>query len=275
MQTDVILPETKLLDNPKLLNLSVKAWFVAAAIGQWIFGIYVIAVYYVAAFTGQFEKWNVVLPKGYVVGDWKGNLMVGIHVLLAAIIVIGGPLQIIPQFRERFRKFHKWLGRVYVFTAMTVSLAGVIMVWTRGSVGDTYMHITNTLQIIYIFWFGYMAIRTARNKEFGQHRKWALRLFMVTNGVWFFRVGLMAWLLINQAPVGFDPETFSGPFLWVLSTIAYATPVALILLELYFYTQEKQTQSLSNLTAGIISIFTVITVVGIIGATMGMWVPRI
>ncbi|MFN3847773.1 MAG: DUF2306 domain-containing protein [Spirosomataceae bacterium] len=275
MQTSVQLSQKKLLYNPKLLDLSVKAWFVAAAIGQWIFGIYVIAVYHVATFKGQFEKWNVVLPKGYVAGDWKGNLMVGIHVLLAAIIVIGGPLQIIPQVRERFGAFHKWLGRIYVFTAMVVSLAGVIMVWTRGTVGDTFMHTTNSLQIIYIFWFGVQAVKTARNKEFKKHRKWALRLFMVTNGVWFFRVGLMAWLVINQAPVGFNTETFSGPFLWVLSTFAYAVPISLILLELYFYAQKKRTQSLSNLTAGVISVFTIITVIGIIGATLGMWLPRI
>lgn len=98
---------------------------------------------------------------------------------------------------------------------------------------------------------------------------------MVANGVWFFRVGLMAWLVINQAPVGFNPDTFTGPFLWVLSTIAYAVPISLILLEMYFYAQKKQNQAFSNATSVTIFLFTIIMAIGIFGATMGMWLPRI
>jgi Predicted membrane protein (DUF2306) len=261
--------------NPKLLNLSAKIWFIIATIGQWIFGFYVVSVYHVSTFKGDFEKWNTVLPKGYVVGDWKGNLLVGIHVILAAIMIIGGPLQFIPPIRERFRTFHRWLGKTYVVTAIIVSSVGFIMVWTRGTVGDTFMHVTNSIQAFYIIIFAILAIKFARKRQFANHRMWALRLFMVANGVWFFRVGLMAWLVINQAPVGFNPGTFTGPFLWVLSTFAYAVPISLILLEMYFYAQKKQNQAFSNATSATIFLFTIIMTIGIFGATMGMWLPRI
>ena len=36
------------------------------------------------------------------------------------------------------------------------------------------------------------------------------------NGVWFFWLGLLLWLMIHQQPVGFDPKTFTGPFLTFL-----------------------------------------------------------
>ncbi len=205
-------PQKKTNYSPKLLDFSAKFWFIIATVGQWIFGFYVVSVYHVSTFKGDFEKWNTVLPKGYVAGDWKGNLMVGIHVLLAAIMVIGGPLQFIPQIRERFRTFHRWLGIIYVYTAIIVSSVGFLMVWTRGTVGDTFMHIANSMQTFYIIIFAVLAVKFAREKQFAKHRNYTLRLFMVANGVWFFRVGLMAWLVINQAPVGFNPDTFTGAF---------------------------------------------------------------
>jgi len=280
METQLLSSEKILVKGnyrPKILDFAAKFWFIAATIGQWLFGLYIIAFYHTSTFTGDFEKWNRVLPKGYVAGDWKGNLMVGIHVILAAVIVIGGPLQIIPFIRDRFRTFHRWLGRVYVFTAIIVSSAGLIMTWTRskGLIGDTFMHISNSMQAVYIIAFAILSIRYAQKGQFDKHRRWTLRLFMVANGVWFFRVGLMAWLVLNQGPVGFDTDTFTGPFLTFLSLFTYALPLSVIMLEMYFYAQKIKNQLFSYLTSGIIFLFTIIMAIGIFGATMGMWLPRI
>jgi hypothetical protein len=260
--------------SPKILDLTSKFWFAATTIGQWIFGLYIIAVYYVPTLSLEFEKWNKVLPKGYVTGDFKGNLVVGIHVILAAIVVIGGPLQFMPFIRDRFKKFHRALGKTYVLTTMLISIGGLIMVWTRGTVGDMIQYVNISIQAIYIILFGALTIKFARERKIINHRIWALRLFMVSSGVWFFRVFLMAWLVIHKAPVGFDPETFSGPFLSVLSTLVYSIPLSLIVLELYLLAQKRQNQTLSNVTSFIILIFTLCMVVGITGATMGMWLPR-
>lgn len=260
--------------SPKILDLTAKLWFTIATVGQWIFGYYIVAFYHISTFSGDFEKWNKVLPKGYVAGDWQGNLMTGIHVVLAAVVVIGGPLQIMPFVRNRFPMFHRILGRVYVFTAMLISIVGLAMVWTRGTVGDMTQHVNISIQSVYIVAFAVLTIKFAREKQFIKHRMWALRLFMVANGVWFFRVGLMAWLVIHQAPVGFNPETFSGPFLSVLSTVVYSVPISLILLEMYFYAQKKQNQTFSYATSAVIFVFTLVMALGIFGATMGMWLPR-
>ena len=259
----------------RMLTFAAATWLVVATLGQWLFGLYILLFYGKTTLTGDFARWNQVLPHGYVEGDWKGNLIVGSHVLLAAVLVIGGPLQLIPPIRQNFPRFHRWLGRTYVTTAIVVSSAGLLMVWTRGSIGDLTQKISISLQTIYIISFALLAIRSARARQFDQHRAWALRLFMVTSGVWFFRVGLMGWLLVNGGPVGFDPETFTGPFLTALAVFTYAFPVSLLVLELYFYAQKNQNNTLRRITAALIFLCTVIMAIGIFGATMGMWLPRI
>ena len=154
-------------------------------------------------------------------------------------------------------------------------MAGLIMVWTRGTVGDMTQAISINIQAIYIILFALLAIWYARARQFTKHRVWAMRLFMVVNGVWFFRVGLMAWLLINGGPVGFDTKTFTGPFLTALAVFTYAIPLSLIMLELYLYAQKKQQNVFSIFVSVLISLFTLLMGIGIVGATMGMWLPRL
>lgn len=270
-----LVQKINIVKSEKLLELSGKFWFIVATIGQWLFGIYVIAFYHTSAFAGDFEKWNRVLPTGYVPGDWMGNLSVAIHVLLGGIITIGGPLQFVPIIRTRFKEFHKWLGRVFVATVIIIGLAGLVMVWVRGSVGDLFMHISISISAVYLITFAVLTIRNAMVKDFKLHRKMALRLFMIANGGWFFRIGLMAWIVVNSGPVGFNTETFSGPFLWALSAFSYSFPIALILLELYFYAQEQKNQVLNISAAVIIFAATFLTAFGVLATAFMQWFPRI
>lgn len=276
MTTSVLSPQpVRKLRFVKTLRVTATLWLIVATVGQWLFGAYILLFYGRSTFSGDFERWNNVLPHGYVEGDWKGNLVVGVHILLAAILVIGGPLQLMPQVRDRFRTFHRRLGRLYVTTAIVVSTAGLIMVWTRGGVGDMTQRVSISIQAIYIISFALLSIKYAKARQLEKHRNWTLRLFMAVNGVWFFRVGLMCWLLINGGPVGFSPQTFTGPFLTALSLFTYAIPLSLLVLEMYLYAQRKQNRLFSLFTSAIILLFTVIMTIGIVGAIIGMWLPRL
>lgn len=263
----------KSLNPKKILSWSAGFWFITATLGQWMFAFYVMAFYGRATATGNIEKWNVVLPKGYVSGDFFGNLVVGIHLLLAAIIIICGPLQIISQTKKYMPTFHRWSGRLYIFTAVITSLSGLIMVWTRGSVGGLAQHISISVNAILILVSVFFTVRYALNDDLKRHRMWALRLFLVVNGVWFFRVGLMFWLLINGRPVGFNPDTFEGPFLIFLSISQYTIP--LILLELYQRAKMGKSGSLNLAVSALLALFTLVMAIGIFGATVGIWLPRI
>lgn len=259
----------------KLLNLAAAVWLVVTTVGQWAFGGYIVAFYGKSTASGDLSKWNHVLPHGYVKGDWVGNLVVGVHVLLAAVMVLGGPLQLMPFIRRSAPWFHRWLGRLYVTTAVIVATGGLVMVWTRGAVGDRVQHFSISIQTIYIMLFALLAWRYARARRFDLHRKWALRLFMVVSGVWFFRIGLMCWLVLNGGPAGFDPKTFSGPFLTALAVLVYALPVPLGVLELYFYAQKEAKRGITTAVALLIFVMTALMAIGIFGAIAGMWLPRI
>ncbi|MEM1124114.1 MAG: hypothetical protein AAGJ18_26995 [Bacteroidota bacterium] len=53
----------------------------------------------------------------------------------------------------------------------------------------------------------------------------------------FFRIFLMLWLTIHQTPVGFDPDTFQGPALNMISTFSYILPI--LFAEFYFAAKTK------------------------------------
>ena len=159
MTTNTHVLQPPKLDAPfatRILTFAASAWLVVATVGQWLFGVYILLFYGKSTLTGNFEQWNKVLPHGYIEGDWKGNVVVGIHILLAAILVIGGPLQLIPSVRQYLPRFHRWLGRIYVTTAIVVSTAGLIIVWTRGSVGDVVQHMSISIQAITLYRLPYL-----------------------------------------------------------------------------------------------------------------------
>ena len=257
----------------KALKRAAVLWFLVAVIGQWVFAYYVVAFYGGAAVRGDLAAWNKVVPHGIVPGDTLGNFAFAAHVLLAFIVTVGGPLQLIPRIRSRAPTFHRWNGRIYMLTAFAISIDGLYMILTRGTIGGLSQHASISLNAVLIMIFAAMALRYAIARDIAAHRRWALRLFMVVSGVWFFRVGLMMWILANNGPVGFDPETFQGPFLNFLGFAQYLLP--LTILELYLRTQDRAgTPGRFIMAAGLL-VLTVAMGVGIFGAYMGMWLPRL
>ena len=83
----------------------------------------------------------------------------------------------------------------------------------------------------------------------------------------------MFWLFVHGRPVGFDPETFRGPFLVFLGFAQYLVPLAV--LELYFFAQRKTSTKVKIGMSIVMLILTFITALGTFAATMGMWLPRI
>lgn len=256
----------------RALKVATRFWFVIAVAGQWMFACYVAAFYGGSAVRGDLQAWNKVMPHGHVPGDTMGNLAIAAHLFLAVIIIVGGPLQLIPQIRSHAPAFHRWNGRIYMPAVFLTSLAGLYMVWSRGTVGDTVQHLGITLDAILIMVFAVLALRYAVAREITTHRRWALRLFMVVNGVWFFRVGLMFWIAVNQGPAGFDPKTFTGPFLSFWSFADYLLPLAI--LELYLRTKERAGATGRFAMALGLFVVTLAMGTGIVVATMGMWLPR-
>jgi hypothetical protein len=256
----------------KALRLAARLWFLAAVTGQWIFVAYLIAFYGGSAARGEREAWNEILPRGYVPGDTMNNVAVAVHLILAVVIMLGGPLQLIPRIRQLAPRFHHWNGRVYLPSVVITSIAGLYMVWFAGNEVRLMPHIGVSLDALLIIVFAALTLRHAVARRLDSHRRWALRLFMVVNAGWFFRVGLMQWVFVNRGAVGFDPKTFTGPFITFLSFADYLLP--LFILELYLFTKARGTSAGRFAMAGTLVVLTIAMAIGIFAASMVLWLPR-
>ena len=114
------------------------------------------------------------------------------------------------------------------------------------------------------------AVRYAIARDIRNHRRWALRLFMVVSGVWFLRVGLMGWVIVNRGPVGMT-ETLSGPADIVMVFGSYLIPLAV--LELYFAAGRSRSVPAKLAVAALVAVAAAYTSAGVFGTIAFMWMP--
>ncbi len=241
-------------------------------LGQVIFAAYVIANYGGDVLRGDVRAWNETLIHGILSGDPVGNAAVAVHLALAVIITLCGPLQLVPHLRARAPGFHRWNGRVYLFIAFTASLGGLYMIWSRGTLGGLVNQLAISGNAVLIMFCATLALRHALRREFEAHRRWATRLFLAVSGVWFFRVGLMAWIAANGGPVGVGDE-LDGPFAVTWAYGQYLLPVAVY--ELYLRALDGRAALARLAAAGLIAALTLLMAVGTVMATLFMWLPRL
>lgn len=253
-------PALGLLRRP--LPSAVGLWFLVAATGMLIFAAYIGVSYGAAALGGRPGE------SRWVAGDGLGNSMLSVHLIFALLLTVIGVLQLVAPLRRRVPGLHRGLGRIFMVGALLASVSGFYLVWVRGTVGGPVMHAAISLNGVLIITFAVLAWRHARARQFDVHRRWALRLFIAVSGVWFFRVGLMLWLMLWQRPVGFDPQTFTGPFVYALSFAQFLVPLAV--LEIYLRAHGRSL----GLSIALV-LLSVATAGGIFGAAMGLWLPRL
>ncbi|MEM0930547.1 MAG: DUF2306 domain-containing protein [Pseudomonadota bacterium] len=247
------------------------AWFLVAVIGQLAFVVFILAYYGTRTAAGDYPSWNdKQLIMGYVKGDFWGNLSFAVHVLLAAVMTFGGILQLIPALRRRVPALHRWNGRVFLATAMILSFTGIGMTWLRGANLAVIAGAVTSINGLMIILFGALTFRYALARKIAIHERWAMRTFMVANGVWFFRLSIMSWIVINQGPRGMN-STLSGPGDIFVACVAYFLPV--ISLEIYQAAKRSNGDAAKIIGAFYVIAMTLLTAVGIFGAISFMWLP--
>ena len=260
---------TRVATAATMLRMSARFWFTVAAIGQLAF-VYFIARFYIPpTLQGQLEAWNrKALITGYVPGDDAGNFAFGVHVVLAAVITASGLVQLLPVIRRRAPALHRWNGRVFVTLAVVMSLGGLWLVWGRG----TYLTIPGAVSISLLGVLTLVAAATtvwhARARRIASHEAWALRLFLLCSGVWFQRVGYMAWIILNGAPVGIGPR-MDGAFDIAWGFGQFILP--LTVLELYLLARRSMSPGLKASVAALLGLLTLVMAVGIAGTVGIMW----
>lgn len=255
----------------RALTASAVIWFVAAAAGQAIFAIYIVMFYGGSTIRGDLNAWNEIIPGRVVEGDPVGFAAIAAHLVLAFIVTAVGPFQLVPWLRARVPTLHHWMGRTYLAAGYVISLGGLYLVWGHRDANDTLLGSAPlTLNALLIMAFATMALKNAMARRIDVHRQWALRLFVAMSGVWFLRVLIMVWV----ASMGTDGlgERLEGTVGTFLKFACYAFP--LVVLELYFAARRAGTPWPRWLMAAVIFTLTGVMGVGIVMASMALWLPH-
>jgi hypothetical protein len=264
-------PAAPALQRP-VLDRVARLWFIVTATGQTIFLLYITGYYAPPVARGTLADWSKYrdLITGHVPGDTMGNAMFGVHVALAALLTLGGVLQLWPALRRRLPVLHRWNGRLFVVAALLAALGGLWLVWGRGSRLSNASDISITLNAVLVIGFVTLAWRAARARDFAAHQDWAMRAFFTVSGVWFLRIGIMGFALIAVGLFGAEEALVEAAFP-VLSFASYLVPLGVY--ELYRRARRSPAPAAQTAMAAGLLALTLVMAVGIFGATMMMWLP--
>ena len=256
--------------SAKVANQSLKYttlfWFVTTLVGQWFFFYYIMAFYGFSVINDNMEIWNRWEPMGstpFHAGDFSGNLAFAAHAIGAGIVAFGGALQLIPKIRNSFPKFHKINGYVYLTTVFCLAASGFYLVWIRDPDPVDLSGIGTTINGFLILGFAYFTVRRAIDKDITSHRKWALRLFLVSNAQWILRIGVFSYMVTGTLS-GMSPA-FGDPFFPMWTFGCFVLP--LITLQMYFYAKEKGSNRVKFATSGVLFVTTIFMMIGMVGFT--------
>jgi hypothetical protein len=135
-----------------------------------------------------------------------------LHIVPSLLFVILLPLQFVSSFRNRYPRFHRWVGRVIM--ALGLLLAGSALWLSAHPVGG----LAESTATIFFGCFFLFALAKAwwhiRNGRVEQHREWVTRMGAIALGVATTRP-IMAVFFATSRLTGFTPQQFFGPAMWL------------------------------------------------------------
>ena len=96
------------------------------------------------------------------------------HTLCGVIALLAGPMQFSSRLRQRYLKFHRVLGRIYVISVFIGAFTGVALAAGRPGMPGTCVQAAAWIVCTTA------ALITARNRQIIQHRQWMARSYAVT-----------------------------------------------------------------------------------------------
>lgn len=204
--------DTTLMWATRLLGTTV--W-----VSAFLFGLYILAFYFLALFNGNAAQWNDMLPGLYDKQTQAATTGIGLHFAAGGIILILGCIQLIDSIRIKYPAIHRWMGRLYVLSALGASIGGLIFIFAKGTIGGGIMDAGFTGYGVLTFVAAVATIWFARAGDFAKHRAWATRLFALAIGSWIYRMDYGFWFLF-AGRLG-HAHDFTGPFDYFMDFFFY------------------------------------------------------
>ena len=221
-----------------LYRLTVLTWFCMISFGLFATFQYVVPAIATVSLTGwyyyihddydyddattttyQQERWDKTDPGLYRTSTSSGvaNSLMLVHLLCGIYLMFVGPIQLVPWIRQNYLNAHRWIGRIYILTALIASSCATTWVlvyhtsryWIHEDIGNitfgiaafissiqSYRHIRLSVSITAT---SSTSTSTTNNKEIEYytknrekyiqlHKLWSFRLFGVIFGAALYRI---------------------------------------------------------------------------------------
>jgi len=164
-----------------------QRWFVAL----WWTLILGLAVYYVYRFALRYFTFD---PAVYRV-HWEHAGWRFAHLVTGMVALFAGPLQFSTRVRQRYLKYHRWLGWLYL---LSIAASAVLAAYTL-RFPEHPLNFKFGVGGLALAWVSTSALAYAaiRRKQLAQHREWMIRSYVVTFGFIFFRIVLDGLTALN------------------------------------------------------------------------------
>jgi hypothetical protein len=96
------------------------------------------------------------------------------HTISGLVALLAGPLQFSSRIRQRYLKFHRVLGYMYIISVFVGAYTGIALAAGRPGLPGTSMQAAAWIVCTIA------AFITARNRQIIQHRQWMARSYAVT-----------------------------------------------------------------------------------------------
>lgn len=141
-------------------------------------------------------------------------LYLGIHALPASLLLALGPVQFVPALRNKYRKLHRVIGRVYMVSVVIASMAAIFA--ATFSVDGFPAQVAFYLLTAAWLYSLVQAYRTIRKGQVQLHRIWMIRNYALSFAAVVLRVFLLVGLAVRSQ---YDWLTFED----VYTTAAWAS----------------------------------------------------
>lgn len=202
-----------------LLRFMLNLLVITVWISTLLFGLYILAFYFVSLVQGNTSQWNEVLPGLHDTQTKSATAGIGLHFAAGGIILILGCVQLLDSVRLKLPAFHRWIGRIYVIASLFTAIGGLVFIFIKGTIGGLWMDIAFTGYGVLTLVATVNTIRFARSGNFESHRSWAIRLFALTIGSWLYRMEYGFWFLFMDR-LGHTSD-FTGPFDYFMDFFFY------------------------------------------------------
>jgi uncharacterized membrane protein len=108
------------------------------------------------------------------------------HIVLGIVAISIGPFQFVQSIRDKYLKFHRTLGKIYLLSILFSGLSGMYLAFTS-SVNLAYAAGLFFLSVTWIF-SSLMAYLSIRRKKVELHKEWMIRSYTITLAFVSFRL---------------------------------------------------------------------------------------